>query len=189
VAGIERKARWDGHQTGRKEIFVLDNYEDSAPALRAQTNFENLLGRVGFGIRGSRANCPYCEGRSRLTVRIGPGPVFFCHRCKRGGNDRTLARTQGLRLPPRRVRLADKPKQQFKAWLSRKMSAMAREELRLHRRAKWAAGALSFYPDHEVAWSALAEWHHCEYEFSVFWQSATDATGRYWMYRAWRGRA
>jgi hypothetical protein len=166
---------------------AADRQRSNPPGAAPSTDFYSLLERAGFEIRGTRANCPHCEGSSRSTVAIGPGAVFFCHRCKRGGNDRTLARAQGLRLPPRRVRLADKPKQQFKAWLSKKMSEMAREERRLHRRAKWAAVALSFYPDHEAAWSVLAEWHHREYEFSVFWQSATDATGRCWLYRAWRG--
>jgi hypothetical protein len=38
----------------------------------------------------------------------------------------------------------------------------------------------------EPAWNALAEWHHAERSFTVFWQSATDKIGRYWLYRFWR---
>jgi len=155
--------------------------------ISGEINVPALLTNAGFQVRNSRATCPFCEGHRKFTVAIH-GELYYCHRCQRGGNVRTLARAQGLNLPPRRIRKADKAKAAFRAWLSQKMNEMSRAEYRLHQRAKWAKVALSFYPDFEPAWEALAAWHHAEQQFQTFWQSASDKCGRYWLYRNWRKR-
>jgi len=146
----------------------------------------DILERAGYrDFRGNRASCPHCEGRRRHTVSIR-GELYYCHRCQQGGNVRTLARRQGLKLPPPRIRLADKSKAAFRKWLAVKMAEMADRERKLYRRAELAKVALSYYPDMEPAWAALAEWYHAERALTIFWQSATDKVGRYWLYRFWR---
>jgi len=108
----------------------------------AATNPIGILERAGYrDFRGNRATCPHCEGRGRHTVSI-QGELFFCHRCHQGGNVRSLARRQGLKLPPPRIRLADKPKAEFRKWLAMKMTMMADQERKLYRRAEWAKAAL-----------------------------------------------
>jgi hypothetical protein len=67
-----------------------------------------------------------------------------------------------------------------------KVTELADQERKLYRRAEWAKVALSYYPDMEPAWAALADWYHAERGFLIFWKSATDKIGRYWLYRAWR---
>jgi hypothetical protein len=146
----------------------------------------DILERAGFrDFRGNRATCPHCEGRRRHTVSVR-GELFYCHRCQRGGNVRRLARQQGLKLSSPRIRLADRPKTEFRKWLSVKMAELANQERRLYRRAEWAKVVLSYYPDMEPAWNALADWYHAERAFLSFWESATDRIGRYWLYRSWR---
>ena len=148
-------------------------------------SFTDLFERAGFKTRGTRADCPECSGHSRLTVAIR-GELYYCHRCKTGGNVRTLARRYGLRLPPPRLRLANQPKAEFRQWLSEQMDALSRQEVRLNRRKVWAETALSFYPDFEPAWCALAQWYDAERHFLTFWESARDRVGRFWLYRYWR---
>jgi hypothetical protein len=147
-----------------------------------------ILEREGFEIRGRRATCPYCgpqHTRRSLTVAIH-GELFFCHRCHRGGSVRTLGRKQGIALPAPRVRLADRPKAEFRAWLSAKYGEMADLEYRLRRKAALAHIALGYFPDFAPAWNALAELYHHEHQLSVFFESACDKIGRYGMYRHWR---
>ena len=148
-------------------------------------SFTDLLERAGYRVHGNRADCPQCSGHSRLTVAIR-GEVYYCHRCKIGGNVRTIARRHGLSLPPPRLRLADQPKAEFRQWLSAQMNAMSRQEYRLYRRKIWGEAALSFYHDFEPAWCALARWYQQERAFALFWETVTDKIGRYGLYRAWR---
>ena len=169
------------------DTMIIDTNPQSVKK-NPQCSPELILESAGFQVRGTRATCPFCEGRRKLTVAIH-GELFYCHRCQRGGNVRQLARSQGLNLPPPRVRKANGPKLAFRAWLSAKMSQMANLECQLARRAEWAKAALAFYPDHEAAWEALARWHHSERMFAMFWESASDKTGRFWMYRQWRKHA
>jgi hypothetical protein len=147
-----------------------------------------ILQTAGFRVLGTRADCPFCEGHRKLTVAVH-GELFYCHRCQRGGSVRQLAREQGLTFPRPRVRKANQRKAAFRVWLSQKMSEMSREEHRLYRRVEWALAALNFYPDMTAAWSALAEWYNAQRKFEVFWQSANDKVGRYWLYRSWRVNA
>jgi hypothetical protein len=160
-------------------------YRDAIQSERFSPGIHAILEAAGFQVRGTRADCPSCEGRGKLTVAIH-GELFFCHRCHRGGSVRQLARSQGLNVPRARVRKGNGPKLAFRAWLSGKMAEMADRERRLARRAEWAKAALVHSPDSEPAWAALADWHHAERQFQTFWQSATDNTGRYWLYRQWR---
>ena len=59
----------------------------------------SLLETAGdSNFRGNRADCPHCQGQTRLTVRVSEDK-FFCHRCRRGGTTRSLARELGRPLP------------------------------------------------------------------------------------------
>ena len=154
-------------------------------------NVHAILVRAGFQLRRNRATCPYCrDGHKRpgLTVAIH-GDLFFCHRCKRGGSVRGLARGQGIELPPPRIRKADAPKAAFRTWLADRMTELSREEWRLRRGAQLANVALRYFPDMELAWDALAAFHHRERFFITLWESASDKIGRYWLYRMWRKHA
>jgi hypothetical protein len=154
---------------------------------QSKTTFDvpSILERSGFRIRCRRADCPFCEGHSRLTVAIR-SELYFCHRCHRGGSVRSLARRQGLSLPAPRIKKANLPKARFRAWLSAKMIEMGNTERRLYRRAQFAQAALSDFSDMEAAWAVLAECYDRERDFEIFWERATDKIGRYWLYRQWR---
>jgi hypothetical protein len=152
-------------------------------------NVHAVLAAAGFkNFRRRRADCPFCSGSSRLTVAITDRGLFYCHRCHRGGSIRGLAQRQGVSLPPPRIRLADNPKQQFRDWLSAKMNEMSKQEWLLYRRVPWARVCLRHFPEHDGAWGALATWYDAEHQFQIFWESASDRLGRFWMYRAWRRR-
>ncbi len=58
-----------------------------------------LLERSGYRIHGRRADCVHCKGQSRLTASF-TDELYYCHRCGRGGNLRTLARELGLETGP-----------------------------------------------------------------------------------------
>ena len=154
-------------------------------SLPHSSDTERILERAGYVIRGKRATCPHCKGNRRQTVAIH-GDLFYCHRCARGGNVRTLARGQGIKLPPPCLRLADRPKQEFRTWIGMKMAELANLERKFYQRAEWAKAALAYYPDMQCAWDALADWCHARHTFITFWQSASDKVGRYWLYRTWR---
>lgn len=162
---------------------------ESAPeergTLSTSHNVSAILERAGFVLRGNRASCPFCTCNRKLTVAIH-GEVFFCHHCKRGGHIRSLARRQGISLPPLRVRKASIPKNRFRGWLSRKVTELGNEERKAFKKLEWAFAALYFDADFEPAWNFLA-WFYCrECVWREFWISATDRLGRFWMYRAWR---
>lgn len=129
-----------------------------------------ILERAGYRIHGSRANCPHCTGHSRLTVSFTTDGLYYCHRCSRGGHVCQLSRAQGISLPAPRVRLADIPKKAFREWLHHKMTEMADRECRLSRRARWAMRALEYFPNWELAWSALADFYHARRNFQDFWE-------------------
>lgn len=157
------------------------------PQHPGQVNADEILTRAGFEIRGNRAACPYCKGRSRLTVAIR-GELFFCHRCHRGGHVRTLAREQGIDLGPYRRKAANVPKAEFRAWLSRTMTVLAEEERRAYKTKRAAEAALKFYPDFEPALKFL-RWFYVRHRvWERFWRMASDRIGRYWLYRGWRRR-
>ena len=150
-------------------------------------NVRAILTAAGYSVRGrNRANCPNCSGHSRLTVSFTNDGRFFCHRCGKGGHVRSLARNQGIELPAPRIRLSDVPKNQFRVWLSQKMSEMSSEEYKLTRRWRYAVAALQSFPEMDHAWQALADYYHKQRYFELFWESASDRCGRYWIYRAWR---
>jgi hypothetical protein len=156
----------------------------SSPAVN-RLDQHAILENAGFRVRGSRADCPYCEGSARLTVAVHD-QVYFCHRCHRGGNIRGLAQAQGFTLPPIRKRLADLAKRCFKQWLSAKSAEMATRERLLYRRFHYAKTCLTFYPRHEHAWEILREWYSEQRRFAEFWELASDRIGRLELYRQWR---
>src|SRR5262249_6751900 len=130
-----------------------------------------LLERAGFRVRGRRADCPRCEGRSRLTVSVAQG-VAHCHRCQWSGNRVTLARELGLLSDPGsrqalrrerewRERMED-PIRTFGKWRDEELRGTADEYRLLLRRAVLAEEVLNVYPDCEQAWAALATFYHRE---------------------------
>ena len=122
-----------------------------------------LLVAAGYRIRGRRADCPHCEGGSRLTVSIND-ERFYCHRCHKGGNVRTLAREIGKPLPPETLeqRAARKRAAQFRAWLDQQYRTVATEFRCAGLLAQRAHRVLQQYPDCEPAWDALARFYHPE---------------------------
>ena len=113
------------------------------------------LTRAGFHVRGKRADCRFCFGTARLTVAIGT-TAAFCHRCNWRTSLRTLAKSQGVNLPPIRIGLARRRKQQFRRWLDQKTTEMAREECQLRHQVRWAEQVLAVDPECEPAWEGLA---------------------------------
>lgn len=158
---------------------------DTTPSTSASTP-EAILERAGFQIRGRRATCPYCDGRRGLTVAVTRDGLWYCHRCQRGGNFRSLANQQGVTLPPPRIRLANIPKLAFRRWLSAKMSEMAEQEYQLTRQWRRAIAALESSPETDSAWQILADFYNKQRYFETFWESASDNIGRFWLYRHWR---
>ena len=149
----------------------------------------SLLTAAGFAVRGNRFNCR-CEGRSKLTGSFSEEKgVAYCHRCHISITARQLARKQGVTLPEQIVGRTRIMKQRFREWLSATTRVMADEERRLARRAEWARVALASFPEMESAWKTLAEWYHAQRKHELFWESACDKAGRFWLYRSWRKHA
>jgi hypothetical protein len=128
-------------------------------------DFSSLLERTGFTVHGNRANCPFCVGRSRLTVSIGED-VAFCHRCKWTRNLRTLSRELALPIGPETTeqRKARWRGRAFEEWLGICSAILSQRLRRLAYRANWAKVALRYDRDDEAAWAALASFHDNEAE-------------------------
>jgi hypothetical protein len=127
----------------------------------------DLLERAGYRVRGQRADCPHCEGRSRLTVSVSfADGVFHCHRCQKSGNVRTLARELGSPLPPLtpEERAERTREAQFSDWVDACHIILAGRLRYLTRRAELAKRVLACCPDCEPAWDALATLYHAEAE-------------------------
>src|SRR5258707_911612 len=123
----------------------------SAPASTAA-----IFERAGFEIRNGRAVCPYCQDGHRvrkLTVAIR-GELWFCHRCHAGGSVRTLANQQGVPLPPVRIRKANIPKSQFRAWMLDRMDRLGSEERKAYRKLECVNTGFSI--DYEPVWEFLS---------------------------------
>jgi|HubBroStandDraft_6_1064221.scaffolds.fasta_scaffold01137_13 hypothetical protein len=156
------------------------------PQVHSTVNVSDVLMAAGYRIRGRRADCPRCKGHSRLTVSFTEDGRYYCHRCHFGGHIRQLAHVQGITLPPTRVKAANIPKMQFRAWLSEKMTVLGEEERKGHKKLEWANTALFFSDDFGPAWDFLSWFYARRCTWQAFWTSATDNVGRYWLYRAWR---
>lgn len=160
---------------------------DSAPGrLQKNLTMGDLLAAKGYRLRSrGRADCVNCSGTSRGTVAFNRD-VAYCHRCHWRGNVRRLAREQGIRMPAKRIGRASLRKNAFRQWISETSTIMADDERYLARRAELAKLALSFFPDFEPAWSALAAWYHRQRSFELFFEAAQDNIGRLELYKSWR---
>jgi len=118
---------------------------------------------VGYSVRGRRADCVHCEGHSRLTVSFND-EVYYCHRCGRAGNARTLARELGMQFPPytREQREKRQRAAEFNEWRDICDKILVRRLRYLNRRAELAKTVLATFPDCEHAWNALADLYHNE---------------------------
>ena len=119
----------------------------SGPRLPAPT-FPHLLERAGFRIRGRRADCPNCEGHSRLTVSF-TNEVAYCHRCHWTANVRALSRALGARFIPETREAREKRDRaaQFSEWMNTLYLILSRRLRLLTRRAELAKNVLNAYPD------------------------------------------
>jgi hypothetical protein len=122
-----------------------------------------LLERSGFRIRGKRADCPHCQGHSRLTVAF-TDEVFYCHRCGRAGNIRTLARALGLQVVPEtsEQKLARAREGEFREWLDLLYWVFSDELIWLTMIAEAAKQTLAILPNDETAWEELRRFHDDE---------------------------
>lgn len=156
----------------------------------SSVNVRAILISAGYSIHGrNRASCPHCSGHSRLTVAFTNDGRFFCHRCGKGGHVRSVAREQGISIPPTRIRKANIPKAAFRRWLSQEMIMLSNEERVAYKRMAWAKSALYFYPEFEPAWAFLRWFCERRHTWAYFWERATDNIGRLALYRAWRRHA
>lgn len=147
----------------------------------------NLLAQNGFRVKGKRADCPFCSGGSRLTVSFDEHKgIAHCFRCQWTASTRSLARQQGIELPQRAIPKTWVRKEEFRKWLLKIMGEMANRERRVRNLAEWAKVALKEFPDMESAWTVLADWYHSERAFNLFWETVSDRTGRFLLYRDWR---
>lgn len=160
---------------------------DSTPGrLQKNLTMGDLLAAKGYRLRSrGRADCVNCSGTSRGTVAFNRD-VAYCHRCHWRANVRRLAREQGIALPARRIGRASIRKDSFHQWLSETYSIMADDERYLARRAELAKLTLSFFPEMDSAWSALATWFHRRRSFELFFTAAQDRVGRFELYKSWR---
>jgi hypothetical protein len=126
-------------------------------------DFKTLLEQAGFRIRGRRADCPHCEGSSRLTVSFND-EVAFCHRCKWTGNLRSISRQFGIAVAPETAqhREARARVKQFEQWRSTCHRILADRFRDFGLRAERARQELALFPDCEPAWTALADFYHNE---------------------------
>jgi hypothetical protein len=122
-----------------------------------------LLDLAGFRVHGRRADCIHCDGRARFTVAFND-EAYFCHRCKRGGNARTLARGLGMTLAPETREAREKRQRaaRFDEWLNVCYLLLIDRLGHLTRRAELAKKSLAQSPSCEPAWSALADFYHSE---------------------------
>jgi hypothetical protein len=142
--------------------------KDTTENPRTNNTFESpplaeLLERAGFRVRGRRADCIHCDGHSRLTISFA-AEVYYCHRCGRAGNVRTLARELGMQLAPesREARERRRRAAQFDVWRDACYTIIVQHVLYLTRRAELAKKILAQFPDCEPAWSVLADFYHSE---------------------------
>jgi hypothetical protein len=131
-------------------------------------NLADLLERVGFRIRGRRADCIHCEGHSRLTVSFND-EVAFCHRCKWTRNVRTLSRELGLPVAPLAPEMRETRDQheQLAEWSNTVHMILMRDWRYLTLRAEFAKQVLAGVPACEPAWGALADFYHSEAGFAA----------------------
>jgi hypothetical protein len=125
--------------------------------------FAELLQRCGFRLRGARADCAYCEGRSRLTVAVGEG-VAYCHRCHWTGNNRTLSRKLGIPLAPETAeqRKRHAAAKNFSEWRGICQRILDLQFRFLARKASQARDVLALFPECDAAWSALKNFYDSE---------------------------
>ncbi len=121
-------------------------------------DFSSLLERAGFTIRGNRAGCPYCTGRSRLTVSVGED-VAYCYRCKWTRNLRTLSRELAL---PVAAETTEQRRARWRAgafgeWLDICYRILLDRLRRLARDVEWAGIVLEYEPQSDIAWDTLAQ--------------------------------
>jgi len=153
-------------------------------------SFASLLVATGIQVRGQRFGCPNCDGGSSWTGAFSEAKqVGFCHRCHTAITARQLASRQGIILPARKIKPSEIMWKRFSEWLKTKAAELSNRERCLARRAEWAKAALTSFPDMETAWGELAAWYHARQTYELFWESAQDNIGRYWLYRHWRRHA
>ena len=170
-------------------------------------DMRSLLERAGFRVRGGRADCAHCNGRSRLTVSF-TNEVAFCHRCKWKANVVTLAHELGLfRNNPDAVSsFHDQSKHRarflteikaFEIWRDSRICTVSNQYRELSRKGIRATYVLSKFPESEAAWEALARFYHARAKLlaAFDWLMFTKVSdwleqdsGPIEVYKTWRSR-
>jgi len=134
--------------------------------MNATFEIGSLLEQLGFHLRGRRAECIHCQGRSRYTVAF-TAEVAFCHRCKWTANVVMLARELGLfdGNPEMRERFFREARErrreteEFKQFVSDRLETISRQYRALARAATHAEDCLREVEQDpyvsELAWDAL----------------------------------
>ena len=142
----------------------MGSYANVARESSVADSFRALLSQqYGLQIRGHRADCPQCSGSSRLTMAIR-GDFAYCHRCKHTIQFRTIARASGVPIP------AETPEQraerararEFAEWKDTCEKLLSDRLLQLTMIAHAAKRTLAIFPEDEIAWGELADFHHSE---------------------------
>jgi len=143
------------------------------------------LDRLGFKIRGRRAQCIHCDGHSTFTVSF-TRELIFCHRCKYSANLQILAKQLGERIEAAKPRPEEIEEREFQSWISSVYDKKADQERELHRKAALAHRVLRKFPDVEEAWQALKNLYDAEHGLEMFFEAARDQLGRRELFEMWR---
>jgi hypothetical protein len=117
----------------------------------------DLLERTGVRVVRNRADCPKCEGTSRLTMSVNEDWAF-CHRCRYTVQRRRLQPIQ--ETPEERAEHARA--REFVAWKNATCRLVADELIRLTMVAESAKRALALRPNDEGAWEELRQFSDAE---------------------------
>jgi hypothetical protein len=157
----------------------------------SQLNMEMLLRETGFRIRGKRADCQYCTGRSRLTVSF-TDEVAYCHRCNWKSNSFTLSKERVLldensaaaeifQREQRERRIFRVEIAALEQWLDSNYWRVADRYRLLGHAAQKARTFLQENPNDETAWEALASFYHWESKLAAAMDYLTFAKASQWL--------
>ena len=128
----------------------------------AQDNSFRTILQQKFDLRivRNRAECPQCEGSSRLTMALRDD-FACCHRCKHLIQFRKLA--PQLAPPETPEQRAERARdREFREWLDTMYWIICDELIRASMTAYAAKRTLALDPNNEIAWTELADFYHAE---------------------------
>jgi hypothetical protein len=128
----------------------------------AQNNSFRTFLQQKFALRivRNRADCPQCEGSSRLTMSVNPDWAF-CHRCRFTIQFRRLA-PELVPTPTPEERAERAREREFCEWLDAAYWTVCNHLIKLTMIAGFAKRTLALDPNNEIAWTELADLYHAE---------------------------